>query len=70
MDACKRPNLFFLERKKKIEREKKRGKKKKSLNSPETRKNGILEHLSTKNVAGPNAGVKRLRQKNTAWATP
>lgn len=23
-----------------------------------------------KNVAGPNAGVKRLRQKNTAWAKP
>lgn len=37
---------------------------------PETRKNGILEQLSTKNVAGPNAGVKRLRQKNTAWAKP
>lgn len=39
-------------------------------NLPETRKNGICEQLSTKNVAGPNAGVKRLRQKNTAWATP
>lgn len=38
--------------------------------SPETRKKGICEHLSTKNVAGPNAGDKRLRQKNTAWATP
>ena len=38
--------------------------------SPETRKNGICEHLSTKKVAGPNAGVKRLIQKNTAWAKP
>jgi hypothetical protein len=38
--------------------------------SPERRKNGIFEHLSTKYVAGPNAGVNRLIQKNTAWATP
>lgn len=35
-------------------------------NSPETRKKGSWEHLSTKYVAGPNEGVKRLRQKNTA----
>jgi len=39
-------------------------------NSPERRKNGTFEHLSTKYVAGPNAGVNRLMQKNTAWATP
>ena len=38
--------------------------------TPEMRKNGICGHLSMKNVAGPNAGVKRLTQKNTAWATP
>lgn len=38
--------------------------------SAEIRKNGIREHLSTKNVARPNAGVKRLRQKKTAWAPP
>ena len=37
---------------------------------PDIRKNGNWEHLSTKNVARPNAGVKRLRQKKTAWATP
>lgn len=41
-----------------------------SHDSPERRKNGIFEHLSTKKVPGPNAGVKRLRQKNTACATP
>lgn len=40
------------------------------MDSPEIRKNGNWEHLSTKNVARPNPGVKRLRQKKTAWATP